>query len=149
MSHAVYGEILTWIQGNYLIFASIFFHPYSYSNFHVNCSKLLLIYLLLYALICIVTNTTHLTSKLYFPKFTSNPASAKTFVGVSLSSQTTHSWPLTTQYNAFYTFLLFSWGKLLLLCTSLWEAKSGWTSQQHGRQNIWLQQRYGKTWRLR
>lgn len=39
--------------------------PFCISNFHVNCSKLLLIYLLLYALICVVvTNTTHLAIKL-------------------------------------------------------------------------------------
>lgn len=38
--------------------------PCCISNFHVNCSKLLLIYLLLYALICIVTNTMHLAIKL-------------------------------------------------------------------------------------
>lgn len=40
------------------------FIPFSIPSFHANCSKLLLISLLLYALICVVTSTMHLAIKL-------------------------------------------------------------------------------------
>lgn len=119
--------------------------PFCISNFHVNFSKFLIIYLLLYALICMVTNTMHscisqivkYNTKLYFHKF---KLCFCPYFWWSFFKQPDHSFmtpnclmqcPL--QFSPFFLMqtaasLHFFVGGQVLLDTS--------ASQQHRRQNV-------------